>query len=205
MNNEGIIKFCGENALIICNRKCNKAWGMNKRPKIQLSEDEDDYCYLSDNELKEAPIDPGTYECNNKKPETPNEFPNKWCVRECERSVMSNPGEWMLPLKTINFEKRFYNILSKNNSNQSNAADRGRHRRLIMTLYGEIMTDIEKGSIIAREIWDWLINKEIIELVPWVSNPKSEKYDNEKTLEQKGYKRCLKELREIIELKSKGI
>jgi len=67
------------------------------------------------------------------------------------------------------------------------------------------MTDIEKGSIIAREIWDWLINKEIIELVPWVSNPKSEKYDNEKTLEQKGYKRCLKELREIIELKSKGI
>ena len=52
---------------------------------------------------------------------------------------------------------------------------------------------------------NWKIHKETIELVPWVTNLKSNKYDAEKTHKQKGYKKCLKELREIIELKSKTL
>jgi len=32
------------------------------------------------------------------KPETPDNFPEKWCVRECDRCNLSEPGKWELPL-----------------------------------------------------------------------------------------------------------
>lgn len=71
---------------VACDGKCNKAWGMNNRPKNQLSEKNvDDYEWLSDNELGEAPIDPGTMEGADRKPVNMSERMNKWCVRECER------------------------------------------------------------------------------------------------------------------------
>lgn len=108
--NEAIITFCGEKARVKCDRKCNKAWGINTRPREQLSSDEDDYCYLSDNELGNAPKDPGTYEYEDGKPKTPDEFPNKWCVRECERCAMSSPGEIMKELLLIDYEERGYNM-----------------------------------------------------------------------------------------------
>lgn len=111
--NEVIILFCGQKARVKCDRKCNKAWGINTRPKKQLSIDEDDYCFLSDNELKNAPTDPGTYEFNDCKPQSPNDFPNKWCVRECERCSMSRPGKITEELPVIDYEKRFYNMRKK--------------------------------------------------------------------------------------------
>lgn len=102
--NEAFIKFFGRKVRVKCDRKCSKAWGINGRPKQQISEiDKDDYYYLTDNELDIAPKDPGTYEGTDAKPLTPDDFPNKWCIRECERCAMSNPGKWMNELKLKQF------------------------------------------------------------------------------------------------------
>jgi len=100
----------GKNILIGCDEKCNKAWGINSREKNQLSEDEDDYCFLSDDELGIAPIDPGTYECTSAKPKNDNQKLNKWCFRECERLERCNIGE---ELKLHDWSKRFYNMYSR--------------------------------------------------------------------------------------------
>ena len=63
------INYFGQKAMICCDEKCDKAWGINSRPKIQLDENnEDDYAYLSDDELGIAPIDPHTYEGSQAKP-----------------------------------------------------------------------------------------------------------------------------------------
>lgn len=82
---ETIIMFCDQQAKVGCDEKCEKAWGNENRPKVQLSEDEDDYAFLSDDELGEAPIDPGTYEGGQAKPIDKKDIPNRWCIRECER------------------------------------------------------------------------------------------------------------------------
>jgi hypothetical protein len=76
-----------------------------------MSDDEDDYGYLSDDELGDAPEYPGTYEGGQGK--NPLSM-NKWCVRECERCTMSAPGEWDKPLKLPDFSKRVYNFNSRN-------------------------------------------------------------------------------------------
>jgi hypothetical protein len=108
------IQYFGRPCNAVCDRKCNKAWGINTRPKVQLSEDGDgdDYAFLADNELGEAPADPGTYEGTHGKPSTPDHFPNKWCIRECERCEKTGPDDLNKPLKLLTFEKRFYNIYS---------------------------------------------------------------------------------------------
>lgn len=107
---EKIIKYFGQNAKIVCDEKCNKAWGLNGRPSVQLSDDPDDYYFLSDNELGEAPIATGNTEGGQDKPRPNEKIPNNWCVRECERCSMSMPGESHLPLEPKDFSKRFYNI-----------------------------------------------------------------------------------------------
>ena len=96
--NEAIITYFGHPMKVACDRHCNKAWGINNRPRVQLSEGEDDYAYLADSELGDAPFNPGTYEGGDAKPDSPDEFPNKWCVRECERCASSAPGKWRMPL-----------------------------------------------------------------------------------------------------------
>jgi len=73
---------------IKCDGKCHKAWGINNRPRNQLSIDEDDYEYLADGELPWAPRNPGTSEGGHLKPDNVSLFPNRWCVRECERCQM---------------------------------------------------------------------------------------------------------------------
>ena len=75
----------------VCDGKCDKAWGHNNRPKVYLHPDgedgdPDDFYYLPDHELGEAPEDPGTYEGGHGKPVGDDDLMNKWCVRECERS-----------------------------------------------------------------------------------------------------------------------
>lgn len=107
---ERLITYCGQTAKVCCDGKCEKAWGINNRLRVQLSDEEDDYAWLSDNELGIAPINPGTYEGSDAKPLSVMEFPNKWCVRECERCTMSQPGEFAKPLAVRSFEQRFYNI-----------------------------------------------------------------------------------------------
>ncbi len=110
MINEAMITYFGQPARVNCDRNCGKAWGINNRQKVQLSEDEDDYAYLSDDELGTAPIDPGTYEGGIAKPLSPDKFPTKWCVRECERCDMSSPGEWNQPLVIKDFTVRRFNM-----------------------------------------------------------------------------------------------
>jgi hypothetical protein len=75
---------------------------------VQLSAtDEEDYAFLADGELGEAPADPGTAEGGHGKPRAPGERLNKWCCRECERSVKVEPGEdFELP----DFTRRVYNL-----------------------------------------------------------------------------------------------
>lgn len=77
-----IVKFLGKDCVLACDGKCEKAWGMNSRPV----DDNDEFWH--DNVLGEAPEDPGTYEGDEGKPKK-DEKMNKWCFRECERSVFS--------------------------------------------------------------------------------------------------------------------
>jgi hypothetical protein len=107
---EKIITYFDQNAKVGCDQKCNKAWGINGRPKVEFDENEpDDYAFLSDDELSEAPEDPGTYEGGHAKPTDKSQIPNKWCVRECERCSMSKPNESHLPLQLPDYSKRNYN------------------------------------------------------------------------------------------------
>jgi hypothetical protein len=84
------IKYFGKDAVLICDGKCNKAWGINLRPKSSLSDDPDDVVYHRDDMLGNAPIDPGTYEGGHAKPQGGGAARlNKWCARECERSAVA--------------------------------------------------------------------------------------------------------------------
>ncbi len=74
--------------MLACDARCSKAWGINNRPKVEFDPDEpDDYAFVPDHELGDAPDDPGTYEGDHAKPGHPGERLNKWCSRECERSA----------------------------------------------------------------------------------------------------------------------
>lgn len=103
--------FFGQAATHACDGRCNKAWGHNSRPTVQLSDDVDDFAYLADDELGEAPKDPGTYEGDDAKPiaaRRPDDV-NRWCVRECERAWISPPKEPDAVPDLPNFSVRFYN------------------------------------------------------------------------------------------------
>lgn len=91
------IIFYGRPSILACDGLCNKAWGINSRPKHMLSSNEDDYVWIGDDALGEAPADPGIYEGGHGKPSaTPLDDPNamnKWCTRECERSRIVPAGQ----------------------------------------------------------------------------------------------------------------
>lgn len=61
------------------------------------------------------------------------------------------------------------------------------------------LTTEYKGSVIAVAIYVWLEEREQIELEPWVCDPDLDTYDEIKTAEHRGYKKCLTQLRELIE------
>ncbi|GAA0271067.1 hypothetical protein LNAOJCKE_0893 [Methylorubrum aminovorans] len=103
------IVYFGQPAVVICDAKCGKAWGINCRPRVTLSDDPDDYAYLADDELGEAPSDPGTYEGGDAKPTEPSERLNRWCVRECERCAMSKPGKATETIAARDFSRRDFN------------------------------------------------------------------------------------------------
>ena len=110
--------YFGHPIVLSCDGVCGKAWGRNNRPSLyrvedgyfepdwDLADDVDDYCYLSDGELGNSPVDPGTYEGADGKPLRLPERHNKWCCRECERCEMTAPGK---VVGLTDFSRRFYN------------------------------------------------------------------------------------------------
>lgn len=97
------ITFAGKRVTLACDGNCAKAWGINGRPRhhFQDPEDEpDDYVYLADSSLETAPgpgETVGMSEGGHMKPSATRiddgAQMNKWCARECERSVMVDEGE----------------------------------------------------------------------------------------------------------------
>lgn len=112
MANEEITYF-GKRAHVACDENCAKAWGTQLRPRVQLSDDPNDFEYLADQELPDAPIDPGTLEGDVAKPESADYFPNKWCVRQCERCKITPIGQPNALIVLPDFTKRIKNILSR--------------------------------------------------------------------------------------------
>ena len=92
------ITYCGQPVILICDGQCNKAWGINCRPKVQDSSLGGVMMFVSDNEVGDAPIDPGTAEGPDSKPQDSTQRLNKWCARECERSKLVDANkEFSLP------------------------------------------------------------------------------------------------------------
>jgi hypothetical protein len=78
-----------------CDGRCSKAWGLNGRPRIKLSDHDDDYVYIPDQYLGIAPgpgKTVGIAEGSHCKPSDVDHADstklNKWCARECERSAV---------------------------------------------------------------------------------------------------------------------
>lgn len=110
---QAMIVYSGQKAKVGCDGNCQKAWGVVCRPSEQLSEDIDDTLIVSDNDFDQAPTDPGTYEGGHGKPLSAVEFPNKWCVRQCERCAMVEPEQ---PLILPDWSQRVYNMPWLHNS-----------------------------------------------------------------------------------------
>lgn len=96
------ITYFGKPCIIACDSRCDKAWGINGRPRKRFSETEpDDYVYLGDDEIDGKAPGPGrTVGISEGGDIKPSDGPllsgqhmNKWCTRECERSAMSENGE----------------------------------------------------------------------------------------------------------------
>jgi ribosomal protein S27AE len=88
------IKFFGNDLILVCDANCKKAWGKHSRPFDKSNENEDDKEWLSDSELDIAPDNPKTYEGGYGKPVREDERLNRWCARECERSIMAKHNEF---------------------------------------------------------------------------------------------------------------
>jgi hypothetical protein len=105
------ITWFSHDALLACDARCDKAWGINNRPKIEFDPDEpDDYAFLPDHDLGIAPDDPGTYEGGHAKPVAPGERLNKWCARECERHRLVEIRPGIMDIDLPDYSKAHYNM-----------------------------------------------------------------------------------------------
>lgn len=88
-----LVTAYGKPTLLACDAQCGLAWGIHNRPRVRF-DDEDDYAFHSDVEALAyagpAPEDPGTYEGSDGKPVGDEDRLNRWCFRECERSVSTS-------------------------------------------------------------------------------------------------------------------
>jgi len=102
-----VIRYCGKLRTLVCDMRCEMAWGMNSRPKRMLSQNEDDYIYLSDDELLAqglyAPSKSPCTEGGDNKPLPEEQKFNRWCARECERSIIldGTPLDMTKPIPNI--------------------------------------------------------------------------------------------------------
>lgn len=101
------ILFYGRKGFLCCDGRCEKAWGRNNRPCV--IEGKNVY-FLPDNSVGIAPDDPGTYEgCDGKPCNIESSLDmNRWCARECERSVFV---ESPIDLKILNLPCFDSNVL----------------------------------------------------------------------------------------------
>lgn len=115
-----LIQYFGRTVAVGCDARCDKAWGGNQRPRVQVSEDEDDYAFLADHELGDAPVNPETYEGGYGKPRPGDPYKlNRWCVRECERStIVDDSDDPSAVIRLKDFSKRRYNCPSSDPSNK---------------------------------------------------------------------------------------
>jgi hypothetical protein len=104
------IRYCGFEAIVVCDGRCDKAWGISQRPVLTKYPDGAPKDFVPDADLGTAPLLPGTAEgmdgpeiSRKPQPRHPEHRLNKWCVRECERSTMlpdkpgfRAPGVWGL-------------------------------------------------------------------------------------------------------------
>ena len=75
----------------------------------QFSKDPDDVAWLADHEIGVAPEDPGTYEGDHGKPQQPEDRLNKWCFRECERSISADAATLITVDSLKDWSRRVYN------------------------------------------------------------------------------------------------
>jgi len=101
----------GEQCVVVCDGNCKKAWGINNRLEYRLDpDDDDDHFMFADDELDEAPQDPGTYEGGQGKPISEGgKLQSKWCFRECERcntiGIDEDPAEHVKDLSVRRYNK----------------------------------------------------------------------------------------------------
>jgi hypothetical protein len=136
-----ILMFGGK-CTLACDAKCHKAWGINNRPTIYLDDptqtvygygftkhrkpenvpenfDYDNHVGLADDELPDAPTgsnELGTWEGGHGKPETDTERLNKWCARECERSIIVDEWRDVDISELENYNLRQYNYAPRERS-----------------------------------------------------------------------------------------
>jgi hypothetical protein len=85
------IQMHGMQVTLVCDGRCDKAFGIADRPTRELGYDEDDFVYLTDDELGTAPAPDAieSREGGNTKPSAEpiqdGERMNRWCARQCER------------------------------------------------------------------------------------------------------------------------
>jgi hypothetical protein len=87
------ITYFGQQVVLACDEQCGMAWGQSGRPGIEHSTP-DAFNLTPDGEMTgTAPKQPGTSEGGHCKPQCAADRLNKWCARECERSVIVRPTE----------------------------------------------------------------------------------------------------------------
>lgn len=110
------VSMYGQPTILACDGRCDKAWGIQARPRKKLSADEDDYVYKPDSALGRAPAPGKTAilsEGGDIKPsasalgENDGDRMNRWCARQCERCERCKPEE---PIKLRDMEHPEPNI-----------------------------------------------------------------------------------------------
>lgn len=97
------IIFFGDQCTVACDGRCDKAWGIQGRPRHRFQPedvDPDDYVYIGDDALGTAPPPYQTEiisEGLNIKPSavahSDGTLLNRWCTRQCERSAIVDRGD----------------------------------------------------------------------------------------------------------------
>lgn len=59
-------------------------------------------------------------------------------------------------------------------------------------------TEQERGARVAHAVWNWLQHQKTIKYVPWVLDPKSDKYDPIKAAMQETKNELLADLERVI-------